>query len=191
MDIKRLAASTPTLYSRRLCLSRILVSDARAMYRYSKLKSVTRYLTWAPHKSLRYTRSYLKLLQEKYDSFEFFDWGVHDERGRFIGTCGFTKFHDDGNGAEIGYVLSPTVWGQGYAKEAAECVMEFAFTTLGLKYITARFLYGNHQSERVMQKLGMQAQGILPESMCINGIWKTVLEYKITKEEFQKQRLCK
>lgn len=185
MSIRLAASQTPVLYTERLCLSRILPRDAWAMYAYSRQEKVTRYLTWRPHKSYFQTRRYIDLLQSKYDTAEFFDWGVRlKQNGRLIGTCGFTTLDEQSLSAEIGYVLSPRVWGKGYATEAACRVMRFGFEHLGLREMTARFIYGNDKSEAVMKRLGMKSRGWLPAPFLIKGKYRSVLEYRITREEF-------
>lgn len=185
MTICQIAASTPPLESPRLFLSRITENDAKGMYAYSKKRKVTKYLTWMPHKSLSFTRRYIQLLQEKYESAQFYDWGVHTkEDGRFIGTCGFTKLDEARLLGEIGYVFSPKIWGRGFATEACRTVMEFGFNVLGLKEICARYLDGNSQSEAVMRRLGMKPMGVLPNNLYVKGRWCAVWEYRITREEF-------
>ena len=188
MNIRELAASTPTLKTERLVLSRMLPKDARAMYSYAKKEEVTRFLTWNPHKSKKYTHDYLVFIQQQYDAAEFFDWAIREPNGKMIGTCGFTKLDIETRHGEIGYVLSPKVWGRGYATEAAGCIMKFGFEILGLERLCARFMYGNHGSERVMQKLGMTALGVVPEPIRIKGNYCTVFEYAITKEEYEKEK---
>lgn len=184
-SLYRRAARVPFLFTRRLYLCRVTEQDARGMYDYARQARTTKYLLWSPHKSLRYTKQYIRLLSEKYESCEFYDWGVHDrETGAFIGTCGFASLDDTRNSAELGYVFSPRVWGRGYATEAARCVMDYGFRVLKLDFITARFLYGNTKSEAVMRRLNMTSQGVLPESLYVKGRLRTVLQYRITKEEY-------
>ena len=179
------AASTPKLETSRLVLSRITLSDARDMYEYAKSEEVTRYLLWSPHPSLHHTKRYIKLLQTKYESAEFFDWGVHRKTdGKFIGTCGFAAIDPNELTGEIGYVFSPLVKGQGYATEAARAVLQFGFMILGLTRITARFMLGNDASEAVMRRLGMRATGFLPQEFYIKGEYRSILEYELTKDEF-------
>ena len=91
-----------------------------------------------------------------------------------IGTCGFTKIHTDHDVGEIGYVLHPDFWGKGYAVEAASCVMDFGFETLGLHRIEARFMKGNDASLRVMEKLGMSFEGYHVDEIFVKGEYKTV-----------------
>ena len=56
---------------------------------------------------------------------------------------------------EIGWRLTPEVWGQGLATEGARAVLQYAFDELELAEIVAFTVPANLASRRVMQKLGM------------------------------------
>lgn len=60
----------------------------------------------------------------------------------------------DGVRAELGYWLSPSVWGRGIATEAGRAVVAFAFDTLGLVGLTSGHAVDNPASGRVLAKLG-------------------------------------
>src|SRR5260221_3641866 len=53
------------------------------------------------------------------------------------------------------YAISPPHQRQGYASEAAQAMVDYAFRHLGLKRIIATTGYDNHGSMGVMRKLGM------------------------------------
>jgi len=60
---------------------------------------------------------------------------------------------------EIGWRIHPSQQGQGYAREAAELALAYGFGTLGLAEIVAFTVPGNRASWRLMQRLGMRADG--------------------------------
>jgi ribosomal-protein-alanine N-acetyltransferase len=62
--------------------------------------------------------------------------------------------------AELGYWIGVPFWGLGYATEAGRAVLEYGFRGLGLHRIQARYLVRNPASGRVLEKLGMRAEGI-------------------------------
>ena len=64
----------------------------------------------------------------------------------------------DGCG-DLGYFLEPAVWGRGFAREAAEAVMTFAFADLGLRRLVAGHAADNPGSGRVLEKLGFSCTG--------------------------------
>ncbi len=172
-------ADPPVLYTERLKLCRITEEHAADMYEYSGDPEVTKYLTWSPHASVKETERYIKLLQKKYADGSFNDWGVVlKDTGKFIGTCGYTSFDYAENTAELGYVLGKPYWGQGYAAEAVKAVMKYGYENFGLSGYTAKHMEGNDASGRVMQKCGMNFEGLYCHSMYIKGEFKNIVVYK-------------
>lgn len=80
--------------------------------------------------------------------------------GSLVGAVGLalTPAHAS---AELGYWVARERWGHGYATEAAGALCGYAFEALDLHRIQARHFLGNPASGRVMQKLGMQREGVL------------------------------
>ena len=101
-----------------------------------------------------------------------------------VGTCGFTRFRYEDDCGEIGYVLSPEVWGRGYAVEALRALLSFGFGTLGLARIEARIIAGNEPSLRVTEKLGMTCEGYLRNGMRIKGVLRTIGISSILRSEY-------
>ena len=146
-------SNIPTLSTEHLVLRRLKASDAKDMFEYSRLPEVTRYLTWRPHPNVSYTRQYLEYLGSRYAVGDFHDWAVTlKESGKMIGTCGFTRFDNPNNSAEIGYVLNPAYHGKGYATEAAREVIRFGFEQLKLHRIEARHMVGNDGEPFIRRK---------------------------------------
>jgi RimJ/RimL family protein N-acetyltransferase len=58
---------------------------------------------------------------------------------------------------EIGWRLTTSHWGRGYATEAAEVLLGLAFRQLELEEVVGLAVAENRRSRRVMEKLGMQA----------------------------------
>ena len=59
-------------------------------------------------------------------------------------------------GVEIGWRLAQSAWGQGYATEAAEASLYFAFEHLQLTSVLALSVTTNSPSHAVMERIGMQ-----------------------------------
>jgi [ribosomal protein S5]-alanine N-acetyltransferase len=88
----------------------------------------------------------------------FGDWAiVRREDGLILGESGLTRRAELG-AVEIGYMLDPPHWGQGYAIEAATAVMRYAFDQLKLERLIALVRPKNERSIRVLEKLGMQRE---------------------------------
>lgn len=83
------------------------------------------------------------------------------EGGIPLGICGLAKrdFMED---VDIGFAFLPRYWGKGYAYEAASAVMDYAKDVIGLKRIAAITAIDNQASAKLLEKLGLQFEGIIP-----------------------------
>lgn len=98
--------------------------------------------------------------------FEKYGWGFWAleirQSGEFIGFVGLKHVTDDmpfAPAVEIGWRLAWQHWGRGYATEAAEGALSFAFNTLRLEEVVSFTALTNLPSQRVMQRLGMRSAG--------------------------------
>ena len=89
--------------------------------------------------------------------------------------------------AEIGYWIGRPYWGQGYATEAARAIIRFGFEELGLNRIYATHFTGNPASGRVMQKAGMQFEGVLRQDVRKGERYHDHAVYAILRQEWQAQ----
>jgi RimJ/RimL family protein N-acetyltransferase len=77
--------------------------------------------------------------------------------GEVIGGCGFDLRAD---GSEFGYWLGVPFWGNGYATEAAQAVIDYAFGEHRLSALVAGARITNPASRRVLEKCGFQWTGV-------------------------------
>lgn len=63
--------------------------------------------------------------------------------------------------ATLGYGIAREHWGHGFASEAAGAVTGYAFGVLGVEKVVARVDPRNIASVRILEKLGMQREGLL------------------------------
>ena len=86
--------------------------------------------------------------------------------------------------AEIGYWIGVHAWGRGYATEASRAVIGYAFGELALHRITGRHVTRNPASGRVMQKLGMQLEGLHRHAFRRWGRFEDVAVYGLLAPEW-------
>lgn len=72
-----------------------------------------------------------------------------------IGICGLIK-RDSLDDVDIGFAFLPKFRGAGYAFESASAVMEYGKSNFGLKRIVAITSPDNHDSARLLKKLGLK-----------------------------------
>ncbi|MBX9813607.1 MAG: GNAT family N-acetyltransferase [Sphingomonas sp.] len=75
---------------------------------------------------------------------------------RLIGGIGL---HQGEAAPELGYWLTPSAWGRGYATEAGRAVLDMARHALGLKRVESSYFIDNIASARVQAKLGFRPLG--------------------------------
>ncbi len=89
---------------------------------------------------------------------------------------------------EIAWMVNPDEWGKGYATEAAQGVVEFAFQKLDAHRVVAFCDAENRASERVMQKLGMRHEGSMHQTRLLRGEWRDELLYGVLECEWPEIR---
>ena len=99
-----------------------------------------------------------------------------------IGRASIRKGSHEGVWA-FGYWVHPEHWGKGFAVEAASALIEFGFSQLGAAEIMVAHAIWNHQSRRVVEKLGMRLVRENPCGFVKNGQPVAEHEYVITREE--------
>jgi len=115
-------------------------------------------------------------------------WIVAKENGAGLGFTD-TKYFGQGcddvsaNEVEIGWMLTPPVWGHGYATEAGAAVRDEAFVRLELENIIAVHHPANSASGRIMEKLGMAF-----ERDVVAGVGWPFRLYRLTREQWASRR---
>jgi RimJ/RimL family protein N-acetyltransferase len=87
-------------------------------------------------------------------------WAVERRAdGAFLGYCGLKMANLPGtpveHDVEIGWRLREDAWGQGYAREAAEAVLVWAWANLDVARIVSFTIPANSPSRRLMERIGM------------------------------------
>ena len=78
------------------------------------------------------------------------------ETGTIVGDVGFAVADGEPNVIKVGYTISPGFQGLGYATEAIQALVDYAFDTLGAEIVRAHASAENAPSIRVAEKVGMR-----------------------------------
>jgi len=148
------------LRTERLTLRRPRLEDAAALFEeYTHDAEATRYLSWRPNQSVEETARFLEGCPKRWQEGGEFVWvitvGAED---RPVGTIGCRAA---GCKAGLGYALARRCWNQGLMSEAARAVSDWAIGCPRIFRVWACCDCENLASARVMEKCGMQREGIL------------------------------
>jgi aminoglycoside 6'-N-acetyltransferase len=90
--------------------------------------------------------------------------------GRAIGDVA-VGIHDEGRQATVGYSITVSEQGKGYAIEAVSAVVAALFAEPGMHRIGATIDPGNSASRRVLEKLGFRFEGQALQAVFVRGEW--------------------
>src|SRR5215831_11317292 len=122
--------------TKRLLLRTFTMDDAPLIYALNSDANVTRY-TYDPVTDVGQAKEILeKIILPQYALYNHGRWAVHLKYGlEFIGWCGL-KYRPERNEVDLGYRFVSSVWGHGYATEAAHACLKYGFENLHIRMIT-------------------------------------------------------
>jgi RimJ/RimL family protein N-acetyltransferase len=148
----------------RLVLRVPALTDALILYEtYTHDPEVTQYVMWRPHTSVDQTLEFLKGCIAAWGGENRFPYIISiKEAGNPIGMV---DFHITGSTVGIGYVIGRAYWGRGYVTEAVRVIVEWALNQQSIYRVCASCDVENTASACVMEKVGMQREGVLRRYM--------------------------
>ncbi|MDO8837785.1 MAG: GNAT family N-acetyltransferase [Parvibaculum sp.] len=141
----------------RLQLRQFTASDAERMHEIKSNWNVIRMLRLAPYPStLDNCREWIAQISGEWERGEAYRFAVV-HKNTMIGCTDIDELRE-GRG-ELGYWFDQMSWGRGFASEAAEAVVAFAFDELGLTLIESGHASDNPASGHILEKLGFRRIG--------------------------------
>lgn len=162
--------STPTVRTERLRLRPFRDNDADALFALQSNAHVLRYWDSPPWTDPGRAERFIHKCRQMADEGTGVRLAIDREPDRaFLGWCTLSRWNPDFRSAALGYCLSDTAWGHGYATEGAAALLQWAFDTLDLNRVQAETDTRNLASARVLEKLGFVREGTLREDVVVNG----------------------
>jgi ribosomal-protein-alanine N-acetyltransferase len=153
-------SSFPTLTGERIVLRELRPADAADLFVWRSDPVVQRYNS-VPLQTVAEADALIDELRREYAAETAIHWAVtlHDE-DRAIGLFGFVGWERGHRRADIGYDLRRDYWGQGIATEALAAMLRFGFGAMDLNRVEAQTIADNHESVRLLRRLGFQRDGL-------------------------------
>lgn len=105
--------------------------------------------------------------------------------GEAVGTVGLDVEDDVPWGtAEVGYLIEPEAWGNGYATDAVREICGHAFEERRLHKVHAAVYETNPASRRVLEKAGFSEEGVLREEAYVSGEYVDCHRYGLLADEY-------
>lgn len=173
------------LETARLRLRPVTLADAADMFEYASNEENT-YYVFNTHRTISDTQY---SIANYFMASPLGKFGIElKEEKKLIGTADL-RVDMKKQKAELGYAINTNYGRKGYATEAGEQLLKFAFETLELEKVIATCDARNVASEAVMKKLGMKQEGrSRNHEIWKNGEWIDMLYYAILKDDYFKRQ---
>jgi ribosomal-protein-alanine N-acetyltransferase len=178
----------PALETPRLVLRKMTLDDVEDVFALASDPEVSRYMEWEAHKTIEGSRRFVQWVLDRYAAGQPAQWAIESKAdGRMIGGFVYSVWRPEHRVGGVGYVLGRSYWNQGFMTEALRYMIGFGFEHLDLNRIEAICDVENTASRRVMEKCGMQLDGILRQHLFQKGRFRDSALYSILREEWPAQ----
>ena len=110
---------------------------------------------------------------------------VSKEINEVIGTITI-RIDKNNNKGELGYWIGTDYWGNGFATEAVNKIIEFGFNDMNLNKIWASALTRNKASSAVLEKAGLQKEGTLRKDKLLHNEYEDIDVYGLLQKDYKK-----
>ncbi|MDN4608551.1 GNAT family N-acetyltransferase [Sporosarcina highlanderae] len=173
----------PTLETDRLLLRELTNEDIEGIFACFSNEDVTRFYGQETLKSIEEAKKIVEFFSKSYIEKRGIRWGIERKETKgIIGTIGFNAWLPKHKRAEIGYEIHPQQWRKGYTSEAVSEVLSYGFDVMGLTRIGAVVFIENEASNKLLETVGFQKEGVLRNYMYQDGKPYDTNIYSLLKE---------
>jgi RimJ/RimL family protein N-acetyltransferase len=176
----------PEIFTERLWLSRLLSSDAIALFEYRSDPDVCRYQTFEPG-SLDDAKKFIRELEGNVFGTPktWFQFGIRlREDGLLAGDIGIHFSEHETRQVEIGFTIASRHQGCGYGTEAVKGVLAYLFDRLKIHRVFASVDPRNEPCIALLKRVGMRQEAHFRQSLWFKGEWVDDVMFGILESEW-------
>ncbi|MEP5566662.1 MAG: GNAT family N-acetyltransferase [Halioglobus sp.] len=137
-------------------------SDLDDLFSVHSVDAVNRYLPYSTWKSSEDADAWMDRVETRVSDGKAMQFVIRERAlDKAIGGCILFGYDEENQRAELGYAIGQDYWGKGYAREAIQCLLGYAFEDLGLRRIEAKVDGRNEASSGLLSRLGFSHEGCL------------------------------
>jgi ribosomal-protein-alanine N-acetyltransferase len=178
----------PTLVGTRVTLRELKLSDAPALLATMTAEEVARFISTPPSTVEGFERfiqwTHRERAQGRYACFAIVPHGSAKPVGIFQLRQLEARFVT----AEWGFALDSAFWGNGYFKEGAQLLIDFAVDVIGVRRLEARSAVANGRGNGALRKMGAVHEGVLRRSFTKGGRQMDQSLWAILADEWRQAR---
>ena len=172
----------PILQSNRLSFRQINNEDVNEIFFLRSDSRAMEFLDSAPAKNKKDALGYIDRANASIDKNDGITWGITLKgEDKVIGYIGFWNMQATHFRIEIGYILHPDYWRQGFMSEALQTITNYAFNQTELHSIEANVSVDNIPSMRLLEKNGFVKEAHFRENYYYDGKFLDSIIYSLVK----------
>ena len=176
------------LHTDRLILRPSKLSDAQAAFERRNHPDVARYQDWQLPYTLERAQQRMAELEAMDGPVDGVGWSVTvvdaAQPDRIVGDLA-VELSWGGRTGMVGYSFLPDYWGRGYATEAAQAMVHYLFTEVGVGRMESSLHPDNPASARVLEACGMTFEGRTRESFWVGDVCSDDMLYGMTRADWE------
>ncbi len=175
----------PTLTTARVVLRPIETSDAAAYFAIFSDAETTLYWSRPPMQQLAEAEAYVAHVIDAFRTRRAFQWAIAQPGDpTLIGHCALHRVDLDHRRAEVGFVLSRSLWGSGLMSRALAMLVAFAFESMQLHRLEADVDPRNARSLALLARHGFRQEGLMRQRYWVNGEWQDTAMLALLRPEW-------
>ncbi len=167
-----------------LCVRIPRPDDAAGLYAHASDAEVTRWFSWGPYTSEVEASAYLARLPAQRGRGEQLDLVVEHLDAGPIGISGLAELSTRDRRATIGTWLGRDWWGTGANRECKALMCHIGFALCGLERVGAYTNVDHVRSQRALERLGFEREGVLRSFHRHRGRSLDVAVYGLLREDW-------
>ncbi|HYM23825.1 MAG TPA: GNAT family protein [Vicinamibacterales bacterium] len=178
----------PVLSGRTVQLRELRTSDAASLFAMLTSEEVSRFIS-PPPTTVEGFEKFIAWTHRQRTAGEYACFAVTVQGfDTAIGIFQVRELEPGFGAAEWGFAIGSEFWGTGVFHDAAELVLDFAFTTLGVHRLEARCAVKNGRGNGALRKIGAVLEGVLRKSFLKNGEYLDQALYAIVEDDWRALR---
>jgi ribosomal-protein-alanine N-acetyltransferase len=170
--------SIPELKTENLIVSLLNPDDFELLVKYQSENRI-HLSQWEPSRLTKYFsgEETKKRVENDFEDFQrgssILLVGFNKDKSEIICLCSFSNIvHGAFQACNLGYSISEKEQGKGLMFEMLQVSMQYVFSEYKLHRIMANYIPSNNRSEKLLNKLGFQKEGLAKSYLKIAGSWQ-------------------
>lgn len=167
-----------TIITKRLVLRLFQKSDAAVVTKLCNNYNIYKNTLHLPYPyTMEDALSWMEHHLDNYNADKRYELAITDKgSGELYGAIALSN-NETFNHGELAYWIGEDFWGKEYATEAAQAILQFAFEEKKYHKVFARCFSSNPASGKVLEKIGMQKEGVLIDHIKKEGRFEDFVYY--------------